>query len=147
AMAPHAYVDFALYGGAGRDNVKRIVEQAEAGAVAFKTFLQPPPAGREEEFRGLWCRHEEVRAVMDQVRFTRLRHCFHCEEPGMFDPLQARLEGRGQTHPRAHAESRPVSCEEISVAVILAKAAERPLPIGIVHCSSPMSARLAADAR
>lgn len=147
AMTPQAHIDFALYGGAGRDNLDRIVEQAEAGAIAYKTFLQPPPAGREDEFLGLWCRHDEVRGVMDQVRFTRLRHCFHCEEPGMYDPLRARLEGLGQTRGRAHAESRPAACEEVSVAVILARAAERPLPIGIVHCSSPMSARLAADAR
>jgi allantoinase len=88
-----------------------------------------------------------VRSVMDAVRLTRLRHCFHCEEPGMYGPLRARLEGLGQTRGRAHAESRPAACEEVSVAVVLARAAEKPLPIGIVHCSSPMSARLAADAR
>ncbi|MDH4066770.1 MAG: amidohydrolase family protein [Acidobacteriota bacterium] len=147
AMAPQAYVDYALYGGAGRDNLGAIVEQAEAGAIAFKTFLQPPPAGREDEFRGLWCRHDEVRAVMDAVRATGLRHCFHCEEPGLYEPLRARLEARGRTKGRAHAESRPPAAEEISVAVVLARAAERPLPIGIVHCSSPQSAELASDAR
>ena len=92
-----------------------IVEQAEAGAIAFKTFLQPPPAGREDEFRGLWCRHDEVRSVMDAVRLTGLRHCFHCEEPGMYEPLRARLESLGQTRGRAHADSRPAACEEASV--------------------------------
>jgi allantoinase len=147
AMAPQAHIDYALYGGAGTDNLDSIVEQAEAGAIAFKTFLQPPPAGREDEFHGLWCRHDDLRPVMDAVRLTRLRHCFHCEEPGMYGPLRARLEGLGETRGRAHAESRPAACEEVSVAVVLARAAEKPLPIGIVHCSSPMSARLAADAR
>ncbi|HQZ40992.1 MAG TPA: dihydroorotase family protein [Vicinamibacterales bacterium] len=147
AMGPQAHVDYALYGGAGRDNLGAIAEQAEAGAIAFKTFLQPPPSGREDEFHGLWCRHDEVRAVMDAVRATGLRHCFHCEEPGLYDPLRARLESRGRTRGRAHAESRPPACEEISVAVVLARAAERPLPIGIVHCSSPFSAVLASDAR
>ncbi|MEZ5288330.1 MAG: dihydroorotase family protein [Vicinamibacterales bacterium] len=147
SMAPQAYVDFALCGGAGRDNLGTILEQAEAGAIAFKTFLQPPPAGREDEFRGLWCRHDEVRAVMDAVRTTGLRHCFHCEEPGLYEPLRGRLEERGRTRGRAHADSRPPACEEISVAIVLARAAERPLPIGIVHCSSPQSAELASDAR
>jgi dihydropyrimidinase/allantoinase len=146
-MAPQAHVDFGLYGGAGRDNVDTIVEQAEAGAIAFKTFLQPPPPGREDEFRGLWCRHDEVRSVMDAVRLTGLRHCFHCEEPGMYEPLRARLESLGQTRGRAHAEARPEGCEEASVAVVLSKAAERPLPVGIVHCSSVRSANLAFDAR
>ena len=146
-MAPQAHIDYALYGGAGRDNVDTIVEQAEAGAIAFKTFLQPPPAGREDEFRGLWCRHDEVRSVMDAVRLTGLRHCFHCEEPGMYEPLRARLESLGQTRGRAHADSRPAACEEASVAVVLGRAAERPLPVGIVHCSSVRSANLAFDAR
>jgi allantoinase len=146
-MAPEAYIDFALYGGAGRDNVETIVEQAEAGAIAFKTFLTPPPPGREDEFRGLWCRHDEVRSVMDAVRLTGLRHCFHCEEPGMYEPLRARLEGLGQTRGHAHAEARPEGCEEASVGVVLARAAERPLPVGIVHCSSPRSLRMAWDAR
>lgn len=146
-MAPQAHIDFALYGGAGRDNIETIVEQADAGAIAFKTFLQPPPDGREEEFRGLWCRHDEVRAVMDVVRLTGLRHCFHCEEPGMYGPLRAFLEARGDTRGSAHAAARPEACENASVAVVIAKARERPLPIGIVHCSSVTSARLASDAR
>jgi dihydropyrimidinase/allantoinase len=147
AMAPQAHIDYALYGGAGRDNVDLIVEQAEAGAIAFKTFLQPPPAGREDEFRGLWCRHDEVRSVMDAVRLTGLRHCFHCEEPGLYEPLRARLERLGQIRGRAHADSRPEACEQASVAIVLGRAAERPLPIGIVHCSSVQSANLAFDAR
>jgi allantoinase len=147
AMAPQAHIDFALYGGAGRDSVETILAQARAGAIAFKTFLQPPPTGREAEYRGLWCRHDEIRTIMDAVRLTSLRHCFHCEDPGVFGPLQARFEALGRTTGRALAEARPAGCEEVSVAVVLARAAERPLPIGIVHCSSPLSARLAADAR
>ena len=65
----------------------------------------------------------------------------------MYEPLRARLEGLGQTRGRAHADSRPEACEEASVATVLARAAERPLPIGIVHCSSVRSANMAFDAR
>ncbi|MCC7125650.1 MAG: amidohydrolase family protein, partial [Acidobacteria bacterium] len=147
AMQPQAHVDFALYGAAGRDNVDTILDQARAGIVAFKTFLQPPPKGREAEFRGLWCRHDEIRTIMDAVRYTGLRHLFHCEEPGVYQPLQARLEGMRRTTGRALEEARPTSCEEVSAAIVLARAVERPLPVGIVHCSSPMTARLAGDAR
>jgi dihydropyrimidinase/allantoinase len=148
AMTPQAHIDFALYGGAGHENLATIREQQYEGIVAYKTFLQPPPAGREEEFRGLWCTDEaDLRAVMDAVRRTGLRHCFHCEHPGIYTALQARLETLGQTRGRAHADSRPAAAEEVSVAIVLALAAERTMPIGIVHCSSPRSARLAADAR
>ena len=52
-MEPQALIDFALYGGAGHENLDEIASQAEAGVVAFKTFLQPPPPGRLDEFRGL----------------------------------------------------------------------------------------------
>ena len=42
AMTPGAHIDFALYGGAGHENIDRLTEQAGAGVIAFKTFLQPP---------------------------------------------------------------------------------------------------------
>jgi len=47
------------------DSRIRLVEQAEAGAIAFKTLLQPPPMGREDEFHGLkagfrFLRHDRV---------------------------------------------------------------------------------------
>jgi allantoinase len=148
AMAPQAHVDFALYGGAGHENLDTIREQKDAGAIAYKTFLQPPPPGREDEFRGLWVTDESLlREVMNAVRRTALRHCFHCEHPGIYNALQARLESLGRTKGKAHAESRPAVVEEVSVAIVLALAAERTMPVGIVHCSSPRSARLAADAR
>lgn len=55
AMTPQAHIDFALYGGAGHENLHDIAGQAAAGVVAFKTFLQPPPPARLDEFFGLWC--------------------------------------------------------------------------------------------
>ena len=53
-----AVIDYALYGGAGHENLDAIAGQAEAGAIAFKTFLQPPPPTRLDEFFGLWCTDE-----------------------------------------------------------------------------------------
>lgn len=148
AMAPQALVDFALYGGAGHESVGGIAGQAEAGAVAFKTFLQPPPELRLDEFHGLWCTEESrLGEVMTAVRRTGLRHFFHCEQAGMYAALQARLQSIGRTRGRAHAESRPAIVEEVSVAIVLALAAEHRVPVGIVHGSSARSARLAADAR
>jgi allantoinase len=148
AMTPQAHVDFALYGGAGDENLDDIAGQAAAGAVAFKTFLQPPPEARRDEFHGLWCTDESrLREVMTAVRRTGLRHYFHCEQAGMYAALQARLEALGQVRGRAHAESRPAIVEEVSVAIVLALAADCGVPAGIVQCSSARSARLAADAR
>ena len=148
AMAPEAHIDFALYGGAGHDNLPDIAGQAEAGVVAFKTFLQPPPPARLDEFFGLWCTdHAALRAVMASVAATGLRHCFHCEDTPMLQSLQAQLADAGRRRGRAHAESRPPIVEEVSVALVLALAAESGGPVGVVHCSSARSAQLVADAR
>ena len=148
AMAPQALVDFALYGGAGHENIGEIGGLAAAGAIAFKTFLQPPPGHRLDEFHGLWCTEESrLRDVIDAVRSTGRRHWFHCEHAGLYAALQARLEAVGQVRGRAHADSRPAIVEDVSVAIVLALAAEHGARAGIVHCSSARASELARDAR
>ena len=148
AMTPEAHIDFALYGGAGHENLHDIAGQAAAGVAAFKTFLQPPPPARLDEFVGLWCTdHAALRGVMANVAATGLRHCFHCEDAPMFQSLQAALAAAGRCRGRAHADSRPPIVEEVSVAMVLALAAEGGGPVGVVHCSSARSAQLVAEAR
>ncbi len=143
-----AVVDYALYGGAGHENLAAIAGQAEAGAIAFKTFLQPPPPARLDEFFGLWCTDEVLlRDVMRAVKATGLRHCFHCEHAATFQAFERRLGAAGRVTGRAHAESRPPGVEELSVAIVLALAEDLGARVQVVHCSSPRSARLARDAR
>jgi allantoinase len=148
AMTPQAHIDYALYGGAGHENVERIGEQASAGVIAFKTFLQPPPPARLDEFFGLWCTdYAALRGVMQAVAATGLRHCFHCEYAPMYQALQAALETAGRRSGRAHAESRPAIVEELAVAMVLALAADTTAAVGVVHGSSARSAALVSDAR
>ncbi|MEP7117613.1 MAG: amidohydrolase family protein, partial [Acidobacteriota bacterium] len=107
-LQPTALIDYALYGGAGHENLDDIAGQAEAGAIAFKTFLQPPPPARLDEFHGLWCTDEVwLREVMRVVKATGLRHCFHCEHTATFQALQRQLESEGRVTGVAHALSRP----------------------------------------
>lgn len=147
-LAPGALVDFALYGGAGHENLGTIASQAEAGAVAFKTFLQPPPAARLDEFYGLWCTDEvRLREVMRAVKETGLRHCFHCEHTPTFQAMERQLVAEGRITGRAHADSRPAVVEDLSVAIVLALAEDLNARVQVVHCSSPRAARLARDAR
>jgi len=148
AMQPAAYIDFGLYGGAGEQNVEAIAEQADAGVVAFKTFLQPPPPARLDEFSGLWCTDRDaLPGVMREVAATGLRHAFHCEDATMYAGLQRQLEQAGRTDGLAHAESRPPLVEETSVKTMLALAAETNAALHIVHLSSPRSAAMVVDAR
>lgn len=143
-----AIVDYALYGGAGHENVGHIADQATAGAVAFKTFLQPPPPTRLDEFLGLWCTDEVLlQDVMKAVKDTGLRHCFHCEHTATFQALQRQLEAKGRLTGRAHADSRPALVEDLSVAIVLALAEDLGARVQVVHCSSPRAARMARDAR
>lgn len=147
-LQPTAVVDYALYGGAGHENLADIAGQAEAGAIAFKTFLQPPPPTRLDEFFGLWCTDEVLlRDVMRAVKGTGLRHCFHCEHTATFQAMQRQLEAAGRKTGRAHAESRPAVVEDLSVAIVLALAEDLGARVQVVHCSSPRAARLARDAR
>lgn len=148
ALRPQAHIDFALYGGAGHENLGHIAGQAAAGVVAFKTFLQPPPPTRLDEFEGLWCtNYALLPAVMREVAATGRRHCFHCEYAPLFELRQVELEAAGRRTGRAHAESRPAIVEELAVAMVLALAADLNAAVGIVHTSSARSAALVADAR
>ncbi len=147
-LQPTAHIDYALYGGAGHENLAAIAEQAEAGAIAFKTFLQPPPPTRLDEFFGLWCTDEVLlRDVMRAVKGTGLRQCFHCEHTATFLALQHQLQAEGRITGRAHAESRPPVVEDLSVAIVLALAEDLGARVQVVHCSSPRAARLVRDAR
>ena len=147
-LQPTALVDYALYGGAGHENLDAIADQAEAGAIAFKTFLQPPPPLRLDEFFGLWCTDEvRLRELMRVVKTTGLRHCFHCEHTATFEALQRQLEDEGRIAGVAHAASRPPVVEELSVAIVLALAEDLGARVQVVHCSSPRAARMARDAR
>ena len=147
-LQPTALIDYALYGGAGHENLDAIGGQAEAGAIAFKTFLQPPPPERLDEFFGLWCTDEvRLRDLMRVVKTTGLRHCFHCEHTATFRALQKQLEAAGRITGAAHAESRPPVVEDLSVAIVLALAEDLGARVQVVHCSSPRAARMARDAR
>ena len=147
-LQPTARIDYALYGGAGHENLDAIASQAEAGAIAFKTFLQPPPPTRLDEFFGLWCTDEvTLRELMRVVKATGLRHCFHCEHTATFEALQRQLQAQGRVTGTAHAESRPTVVEDLSVAIVLALAEDLGARVQVVHCSSPRSARMARDAR
>lgn len=148
ALAPKAYVDYCLYGGAGPENIQEIDGMASAGAVAFKTWLHSPAPGRESEFIGLCCPSlERLPSVMAAVAKTRRIHALHCEN----DEVLARalisateLEGPPGLK---HAVSRPLEAEDQAVRDALAIAKTTGTRIQIVHVSSPAAVRQIVEAR
>lgn len=147
-LAPDALVDYALYGGAAWENRREIAAMAEAGAVAFKTWLHAPAPGREAEFLGLSCPDTgQLHEVMREVARTDLVHALHCEHEQI---LTVAGEAARQQHgvPGAvHAAARPQVAEDVSVATVLALAASTGARVQPVHVSSAESVVLAAEAR
>lgn len=147
-VQPRALVDFALYGGAGPENLEQIAAMAEAGAVAFKTWLHAPAVGREHEFLGLACPDpKELKNVMAAVAATGKIHAMHCENEEVLARALAqarRLEGAVG---RVHAASRPIEAENVSVAHVLQLAATIGARVQVVHMSSPEAVRLVAQAK
>jgi allantoinase len=147
-VGPKAVVDFALYGAAGHENLDEIAPMAAEGAVAYKTFLHAPMPGREHEFVGLWCVDEgRLRDLMFEVAKTGVPHTFHCENNAMLHALEAKLVEQGRIDPMAHAEMRPTVVEDVSVATMLALAAETKGHVQVVHMSSPRAAQLVKEAK
>lgn len=143
-----ALVDFALYGAVGHDNVHEVQGMAEAGAIAFKTFLTAAPPNRDAEFAGLCCPNMgDLPRVMQAVAQTSLRHCFHCEHEDLLQTYIGQMKAARRGDGLAHAESRPPLVEDVSVASVLAIAAETRTPVQIVHLSSLYAAQLAKDAK
>ncbi|MCU1403903.1 MAG: hypothetical protein JWQ43_206 [Glaciihabitans sp.] len=147
-VAPSAYVDFALYGGAGPENLADIAGLAEAGAVAFKTWLHAPAKGREHEFIGMASpREEDLEHVIAAVAATGRRHAMHAEDQSCLEHSLAQTRGMKATAGLVHAASRPTEAEDIAVARVLRIAKEVDAKVQIVHVTSPKSIRMLADAR
>ncbi len=147
-VQPESLIDFALYGAAGYDNIDEIQGLADAGAVAFKTYLHPAEKGRENEFTGLICPDEGTQYdVMKAVAATGRKHSFHCENNPLVEFFTKRLVESGKTTGIAHALSRPSVCEDFSVASTIAMAASLDASITICHMSSPTAVQLVKEAK
>lgn len=147
-VQPRALVDFALYGTAGYENLDHVQELADAGAVAFKTYLHPAEPGREKEFTGIVCPDAGSQyETMEAVAKTGRRHSIHCEVNEMVNFFTARMKETGRTDGKVHSECRPAVCEDASVAMTLAIAANLDATVIIPHMSSANAIDLVKEAK
>lgn len=147
-VQPRALIDFALYGTAGFENLDEIQGLADAGAVAFKTYLHPAEPGREKEFTGLICPDSGSQyETMEVVAKTGLRHCLHCETNEMILMFTKKLKNSGRTDGLVHTESRPAVCEDSSVALSLAIGTTVGASMVICHMSSAGAVQLVKEAK
>ena len=125
----HAFVDFALYGGAGYENNNALQGMADAGCVAFKTYM----VGSS----GYSCGNDhEILELLKAASKTGVVTGWHAENPLLINPLIKKLKEEGRVDPMAHVESRPnyTEYEAISKLILFNKIAGATLHI--IHLST-----------
>jgi len=141
-------VDFGLFGGGGIDNLDRIAEMADSGAIGFKTFMNQPLESRAEEFIGLWAATTGQQfQVMREIVKTGLPNVIHAEDADLIDILTAELKEAGRKDPQAYIESRPNITETLAVSRVRLLAAEIGARVHICHMHSREGVAIIADAK
>ena len=145
--ARKAVVDFALYGGAGPLGLDAIPKLAQAGVVAFKTFLYPYQ-DRLDEFDGIFSVDDgELLDIFARVAETGLPEVVHAENYQIVDASTERLRAMGRTAPEDYEPSRPVIAELEAVSRCLLFARETGVRLYIPHVSSGKAMALIREAK
>jgi dihydropyrimidinase/allantoinase len=146
-IARKALIDFGLFGGAGVASIERIGEQAEAGAVAFKTFLWPY-LDRKDEFEGLYSIDDDsLLDIFEAVALTGLVQSVHAESKAIVEHYTKKLIGKERRDPLIHGKSRPVLAEVEAICRAILLAVETGVRLNIAHISSGSAAALVKEAR
>ncbi len=142
-LSGRSHVDFGLYGAAGAGNLEDIAKLAEAGAVAFKTFLHGAPAGREQEFVGLCATDDgELYSVLTTIAKTGLMSIIHAENDSIINSLIAKLKSEGDILGDAHERSRPVATEMEAVGRVAILGEAVGARVNVAHLSSGSAAAM-----
>lgn len=136
-FAENAFIDFGIYAAAGDlTEVSRDAMEAE-GAIAFKIFTTPAPAGREDEFEGLAFPDEA-----DQLRALKLLAStgkplvVHAESAELLAWFETEAKTLDPADAKTHNAARPAICESVAVAKLLAMNIEAQAQLHIAHVTS-----------
>lgn len=141
-------VDYAFYGAAGGRFPENIVELAEAGVVAYKTFLHEPPEGREGEFIGLTMATDyEILVCMKEIAKTGLMLASHAENNDIIQGLIRKFRSEGKEDPEYHSLSRPPISEYMEVQKLITIAEETGCVLELAHISTPEAMQMAKEAK
>lgn len=136
-FAANAVVDFALYAAPGGLNEQARDRMLALGAIAFKIFTTPSPAGREDEFEGLAFPDEA-----DQYRALQLLAetgrplVVHAESAALLGQFEAAAAKLDPADAATHGKSRPAVCESVAVAKLLAMNITAQAKLHIAHVTS-----------
>jgi dihydroorotase/allantoinase len=122
-------VDFGFIGGAGEVPKEDIIQVADAGATAFKSFL----IARFKELAACdytLLRHMELLGELDRPLLV------HAENGNLVDKYMEEAIASGRTDPLAHCDFRPAICETEAVMRTITLAAETDVHLHICHMSA-----------
>lgn len=146
--AGEAVIDIGFYCGCGTLRAEDIASALDAGAFAFKGFLQRVPEGRADEFDGICIGStEDLVTAFGLLREAGVPCAFHAEEDEVLRGITARLRAEGRREPAVHVESRPRFVEALSVAKLIVLAEAFGVHVHIPHVSAGQTVRLLRDAR
>ncbi|MFH1180374.1 MAG: allantoinase AllB [Candidatus Bathyarchaeota archaeon] len=122
-------VDFGFIGGAGEVPKEDIIQVADAGATAFKSFL----IARFKELAACdytLLKHMELLGELDRPLLV------HAENGNLVDKYMEEAIASGRTDPLAHCDFRPAICETEAVMRTITLAAETDVHLHICHMSA-----------
>ncbi|TFH14984.1 allantoinase, partial [Candidatus Bathyarchaeota archaeon] len=122
-------VDFGFIGGAGEVPKEDIIQVADAGATAFKSFL----IARFKELAACdytLLKHMELLGELDRPLLV------HAENGNLVDKFMEEAIASGRTDPLAHCDFRPAICETEAVMRTITLAAETDVHLHICHMSA-----------
>jgi allantoinase len=146
AVAPQAFVDFAMWGGVTGEDVRdgrlaHVQAQADAGVVAFKVYMTPsvPTYNRVTD--------AEMHEVFKVVKETGLAVGVHAENFAMCDHYVNKLRNSGRTDGPAWSEARLELAEKVAIQLGIAFSEETECRFHVVHMSTGVGARLVGEAK
>jgi allantoinase len=140
-------VDFGLFGGAGDSNATSLAEQAEAGAIAFKSFLWPYP-DRPDEFGGISLSNDDsFLDACEAIARTGLVLTVHAQNKAIVDHYTRKLQGQDLSNPLLHGVSKPILAEIEAASRAILLAAETGVRLNIAHISGGSVAAVLRDAQ
>ncbi|SDX60481.1 dihydroorotase [Roseicitreum antarcticum] len=142
-FSENAVIDFALYAAPGDLTEATRDEMIRLGAIAFKIFTTPAPAGRGDEFDGLAFPDEA-----DQLRALRLLAgtgrpvVVHAESASLLAHFAALAASLDPAEAATHGLSRPAVCESVAVAKLLVMNMSAQAKLHIAHVTSAETVRV-----
>lgn len=143
-----AIVDFGLYAGAGSENIEEITKLADAGAVAFKTFLAKLAPDRVAEMKGLIILEDgSFIDILREVKKTGLMVCVHAENKEINEYCMNKLQAEGRKDIDAFGDYRPVISEIEGTAKTMCFAKYTGARVNMCHVYAPDAVQLVQDAK